>query len=601
MPEPRNPLEQKAIEIVSGEKIAWDTATSFITERVAFNMRNLIRQLRKNYWGVFDEPVDPVTNRKKIWIPLTETLVEATVKNIDLDTKDINFRAKKPSAVGFTSIIRAIVKNCLDNQYFGEQLDMFERQLAIDGIAVWKVIETVIDGKKTFKNIPVDTLNVYIDPTAESIQQAYRFTERSIMTQEEVESQKDWMNTRGIVPTPGLNPTDSMLNTANSGSVAGTSKYIDVWEMWGMIPKYLITGNMKDTDEVDGHIIISGLDTAGKERLHLLEENKSGKKPYEEAWLTKVPGRWYGKGVAEKVMMLQLWVNTIVNIRINRSYVSQLGIFKIKRGAGITPQMLTRLPANGAITVGSMDDVEQLVMQEASQASYQDEQGAVDWSQRVTSAFEVVTGEALPSSTPATNAAIQSRSAQSSFTLIKEGLGFFLQRWMKRQVLPIIMKSVKMDEIVRLTDDPDKIREWDERIVNEMVYQQIEDLTAQGVLLDPSQVEAERQSAIEKLSRMSPDRYTNLKNKIDPSEYDVQVYITNEEMDKGVLAQNLISMLQLAPEYRDQIVQSSFDLMGLDFKKPQANPMMQQGIPMGSMQGNPTIQSTMTEANTLNG
>src|SRR6185295_8367226 len=117
-----NELEAQAVSILVREKTLWEQSYAFITEKVAFNMRNLIRQCRKNYWGVFDEPIDNQTGRRKIWPPLTESIVEAVVKNIDLDTKDVNFRAKKPSAVALTHVVRSIVRHGLDELGFGELL-----------------------------------------------------------------------------------------------------------------------------------------------------------------------------------------------------------------------------------------------------------------------------------------------------------------------------------------------------------------------------------------------------------------------------------------------------------------------------------------------
>src|SRR3990167_6259354 len=97
-------LKAKAETLFRDEVSAWEDAQVFITERVSFLMRNVIRQARRNYYGVFETPVDPVTGRKKIYVPLTQSVVEAVVKNIDLDTKDVNLRAKKPAAIALTSI-----------------------------------------------------------------------------------------------------------------------------------------------------------------------------------------------------------------------------------------------------------------------------------------------------------------------------------------------------------------------------------------------------------------------------------------------------------------------------------------------------------------
>lgn len=599
-------IEAQAASLVKREVQSWEDATAFITEKVAFQMRNLIRLLRKNYWGVFDEPIDPVTGRKKIWIPLTESMVETVVKNIDLDTKDINFRAKNAKAIPLTALVRNIVRHELDEMTFGEYLDDLERRIAIDGTAVWKTIEQKCDdGGYEMKLVNVDLLNVYIDPTAPSIQEAYRFTERSLMTVEEIQSQKGWINTDDIVPSTNLARTDTLRNS--NYNPTQTNKYVDLYEMWGKIPKSLITGDEDDKDiDIDGHIVVSGLDQAGKEKIHLIEENKKGKKPYEECWYTRVPGRWYGKGVAEKVMMLQLWMNTIVNIRINRSYVSQLGIFKIRKGSGITPQMLARLASNGAIQVNDINDIEQMVIQEASQASYQDEANIQTWAQRITSAFEVVTGEALPSSTSATATALQNQGAQSAFVLIKEGIGMFLQRWLKNQAIPVIMKNVTVGEIYRITGEPEEIRVWDEQKVNSILADMISKANAKGIYLDPQQVEMERQNAIQKLSKSGNDRFAELEDELDFTEYDVQVYVTNEEIDKNVLTQNLIATLKLAPQFAQDIIPSLFDIMGLQPPKPQQNPMAQM-MPMGAPQGGPGMpqtpsqnpQQVVTQANTI--
>lgn len=609
MPTPA--LYDQAIDIVRKERSTWSDATAFVTEKVAFNMRSLIRQLRKNYWGIFDEPKDPTTGRKKIWPPLTESMVESAIKNVDLDTKDINFRAKKAEAVGLTSVVRSVVKNRLDEIYFGEILDEMERQLAIDGTAVWKTIETNEAGKKSFKIISIDLLNVYIDPTSRSIQEAYRFTERCLLTADEVKSM-DWANVDDIEGSVGLARTDSVYSKlTNAGD---TTKYIDVWELWGKIPKNLITGKEEDAKtEIDGHIIVSGLDSPGKEKWHLIEENKGGLKPYEEFWWTRISNRWYGKGVAEKLLVLQSWLNIIVNIRVNRSYVSQMGIFKIRKGSNLTPQILSRLAHNGALVVDNMQDIEQMVIQEASPASYNDENIIQTWAERVTSAFEVVTGENLPASTSATATALQSRNAQSQFVLIKEGIGMTLQRWLKRHVMPIIAKTITPLEVIRITGEPEELRELDERVVNQELYDQLRKILDSGKIFDADRVVLERQKALASLSASGKERFTKILEGINFSDYDVQVYITNEEIDKGVLVTNLISLLQTLPAIPNSgisplaIVTNIMDVMGLDsnqLKAKQELSLGQVANPVANLATQPiqsppqNLQQLVTGANT---
>lgn len=559
-------IKNKAIQIVLDEVKTWEDATVYVTENVAFEMRNLIKSLKKNYWGIFDQPLDPMSGRKKIWVPLTETMVESVVKNIDLDTKDINFRAKNTSAIGLTSVIRSLVKNNLDEITFGQKLDEFERQLATYGTAVWKTIET----KEGMDIRNVDLLNIYIDPTARDIQEAYRFTERAVVSVDEIAQMKGWMNTRGLSGEANINRYDSDLNTEGS-----TEKWRSVYETWGKVPKSIITGKETDNDvEIDGHIVISKGDEDGDTVVHLIEDNKKKLKPYEEAWYTKVDGRWYGKGVAEKVYMLQLWMNTIVNIRINRAYFSQLGIFKIKRGSGITTDMIGKLSANGAILVRDQKDIEQLAMQEASVASYKDEDVVNGWAERVTSAFEVVTGEAMPASTTATMGAIQNRNAMSQFTLIKEGIGFFLQRWLKRHAIPIITKKTNREDLVRTFGDSGELEKMDELVVNKKLMEAVK----KAKIVDPAEIEKKKISLTQKYKTFGKDRFIKLLRDPDVTKYDIQVFITNEEMDVQTLSQNLISVLQLAPEYRESVTKQIFDTMGLNSLSLKAQaPVEQEG------------------------
>ena len=569
-------IQAQAAGIVRGEKQRWEVATAFVTDRVSFKMRQLIRICRKNYYGIFDVPIDQSTNLEKTWYPLTEINVEAVIKNIDLDQKDINFRSLSPDGYGITDITRAAVKNKLSNIYFGQKLDDFIRALTIDGTAVWKTYEE--NGKLIVKLI--DILNIYIDPTTPSIQEAYRFTERTLLFPEEIRAMNGWMNTDGIEENvvEGLPRTDPYwMNRATQ--VNSNVKLIDVYELWGQIPKSLITGNRDDdNEEVQGHIVVSGIDSPGKERVHLIEiNNKKDKegnalKPYEEAWFTRVPNRWYGRGVAEKLLTLQIYANIIFNVRINRSRISQLGIFKMKKGAGITPQMLSRLPSNGVVVLNNLDDLQQMVVQEVGQSSYTDEEVINTLSERLTNAFEIVTGEALPSSTPATNASIQNQNAKSGFGMIKDGIGSFLERWMDRHALAIIAKELTIGEIIRITSDEETFKELVDRVVLSRTRDALEESFHKGYI--PSQQEIAEAMDTARQKMIKSDMFIKLLDKIIADGLVTKVYVTNEEMDIAVTISNLMTLGKMAPQYSDEIVKQTFDLMGLTIPRtpPQPSP-----------------------------
>ncbi len=589
-----NELYMRAIGIVRGEKARWEVATAFVTDRVSFKMRQLIRICRKNYYGIFDVPIDQSTNLEKTWYPLTEINVEAVVKNIDLDQKDINFRSLTADGYWMTDLTRSAVKKKLSSIYFGQKIDDFERQLAIDGTAVWKTYEE--QGK--LKVQMVDLLNVYIDPTTPSIQEAYRFTERSLMFPEEIKNMKGWINTRDIEDnvTEGLPRTDPYwMNRATQ--VNSNVRLIDVYELWGQIPKSLITGNMNDDgEEIQGHIVVSGIDSPGKERVHLIERNtetdKEGNalKPYEECWFTRVPNRWYGRGIAEKLLTLQIYANIVFNVRINRSRVSQLGLFKMKKGSGITPQMLARLPSNGVVQLNNLNDLEQLVVQEVGESSYKDEEVINTITQRLTNAFQPLTGEPLPGDTSATEASLQNQNGKASFGIIKDTIGGFLERWMDRHALKIIAKELTANQIIRIESDEDNFHELVDKVVHYQALQALDESFKKGYIPSSQEIAQEMDAVTAKLKK--GDMFITLVKDIMAEELETKVFVTNEEMDISVTIQNLLSMLQTAPEYRDQIIAQTFDLMGLPPpKQPTPQQMaVAQGTKTGSPNGLPQAQ-----------
>ena len=580
-------IESEIIAVMKREKTSWDEEEVFVTDRVAFLMRNLIKNCRKNYWGIFKKMIDPITGRKKIWVPLTEWMVETTVKNSDIDSKDLNFKAKIVRAIGLVPLVRNLVKHWVDENFFGEKLNEMIRQLAIDGTVVWKTWEE--KGKMKKKN--VDLLNFYIDPTAESIQETSAVIERAIITNHNFNSMDGWWKKDEVKAEKGLHPTDRDWMSFTTSE----TEMIEVWERWGLMPLSWITGKSKDKDkEVEGHIVVSNLERHPV--VHLVEENikkdTNGKviKPYEEAWLRKVPGRWHGKGIPEMVLQLQTWLNIVVNIRINRAFISQLGIWKIKRGRQITPKMVKKLATNGAILVQDMDDIEQLVMDEASESSYKDEANIVSWAQRITSAFEIVTGAEMPASKSATASALEMKSAQSAFVLIKEGIEFFLQRWLKRHGLPILAKNIKKGDIARISGSYEEIKALDERIVNHMVYKKLDEMTKNGQLIDPFEVQQERIKAVEKLRKMGADRFMKILQKINFTEFDVEFYITNEKLDKTVMTRDLISLIGMAPQYADVIIRQVMDIIGIDinqFEEAKRQMENQTGVQPGQPQGQP--------------
>lgn len=568
-------IDAKCIAIVDQERVNWEEAVSFITPKVAFRMRELIRICRKNYWGVFDEPIDKNTTREKLWIGLIQSIVETWVKNTDLDAKDINFRARTPEGVAITELTRFIVKEYLDRMYFGEMLDADARQVLVDGTVVWKTWEDRSTGKPCLKRKTVDLLNFYIDPTEDNIQTAYRVTERAIMPASSLMDMSGWRNTTDS--KGNALPGSQILNRADGSRRSNfgtrmTGDYRDVWETWGLAPRWITTGDKlaKDAnDEIQVHIVVSGLE-APEPTCHLVKENKNEDsfgniiKPYEEWRAAKITGRWYGLGVAERLLSLQEYFNTIINIRVNRHYVSQLGLFTIKKGKGITAQMLSRLAANGALQVTDHTDIQPLALPADDGSSYRDEDVIKYWAQQVSSAMPVSNGDILPASATATASSIANTQSKSAYVVFKEGMGMFIERWMDRGALRIIAETSEKGDILRLMKEDDK---WEELVRDIAMNVVIEHL-------NKTEIVPTYQELMKELDRVTAELLTHSTifvksvQEVIASGVETKVHITNEDLDTSVTIQNLFQLMQIPPEQRDNdMVKQIYDLMGLQMPR----------------------------------
>lgn len=581
------------IGIVQEEVTRYQDGQYWITDKVAFNMREMIREFRKNYWGIYDVPVDPITKREKMWVPMTRTLCDAVRKSVNPDPKDVRFRSTDPDYVHITHIVRGAVRRYLYKTYFNFSLNQLITGLVIDGTQVWKTYES--DGNIVRKEI--DLLNVSIDPKAESIQQAYRFTERSLLTKSEVAAM-DWEHKDDF-------HTKTQLSAEKGGQSTLQGEYGDVYEMWGKVPKKYITLNDEDEGEIDAHVVVSGFDS-GQVLFHLAEENKTKDtegtiiKPYEEAWYLKVPGRWYGVGIAETVMPLQWWVNSIVNLRINKNTIAQLGLLKIRKGAGVTQQMIQNLIAKGVITLTDpAGDIQQLDISESGQSSYEDEKIAKQWSQELTSVFDATLGN-LPASTSATGAVIQDRQSASAFTLVNESVEHFIQRWINRHVMPHVPMLIEQDKKITIFKDFDNIKQIRETVLANIVSRLLEEQWENtGIVPTEMELQSIMQRAQEKLERRG-DLLTEVVEEIILDGIATEVTMTNTEVDVAVTVRNLLELRNgMPPDAAADMTAQALDLLGLQvpasLKNPPQNPMQEQGAPMPAL----NTQQITTEANTL--
>jgi hypothetical protein len=549
-----------------------------------------------------------------VWVPLTRLIVDSTRKLSDIDLKDLTFAALKRRGINIVSIVRGYVRFWLRSNFFGEVLDESILQMCIDGTVVWKTYTVKEDGKTRVKRKTVDILNTFIDPTANSIQEAQRFTERALMSPIDVEAMTGWSNTKNLRTAGTLHRTEIDVSQPDSAG-----EFVDVYEMWGVIPKRLLTGDAKTEGVVNGHVVISGIET-GDLRVHLVEENTNKDnagvvvKPYEEMRYLKVPNRWAGVGPAEMVLHLQEWINTTINLRINKNTNASMGLFKVRAGANVTQQMLSNLVSRGVIKLNNMDDLDNFQIDEAGESSYRDEEVAKDWAYSVTSTYDIARGDE-EGPTTATASVIRDRNSKTAFTLVIESVGHMLNRWMDRHFLPHVPKMIKEKGEVALYGDFEDIDKLRESAVAYLAMEELKRVYEEtGYVPSRDELQLILQDA-EKNLRMNGDLFVDMIEDVVVDSLETVAQFANETTDTTVTVRNLLDMAGLIenPDARNDFFMQAMDLMGLDIPESlrQPTPMAMPGMPgQGALPQSsgvapqpqvemPTPQSIVAEANTV--
>lgn len=555
------PTEQElmAISLVKNEKSNWEEGIVWVTDKVGFKMRPVVKKARKNYFGIFDQEKDPTTDREKLFIPLTEWTVETVLKNIDIDTKDIDVKAKNPKAHTVARIFKYILRSYLDKINFGKVLNDILRNTAIDGthfVKVWKE-----DNEIKIRNI--DRLNMVFDP---STLEDTPYIERNVLTLPEFK-EYGWENADMVKGTNSYDRTGG--ETMPISQVDTEIPYVEVWERYGWMPKFCITGKDSDKEEyVYGVIVVSGISDT-QPIVHKIKEVKTH--PYQPFKFKEILNRGDGRGIPEMLFNIQAYLNEVINIRLNTSRIVQLGLWKAK--GNITPQQVKKFFQTSVIKLDLNSDFERLDTGTIDPSSYKDEEQAYQWSQRVTQSQRE---DELTSSKPATNAIIEERGAAKGYDLVMENIKLSIVRLIEDKIIPIIKQLIKDGDIIRITGNPNDLRELDYKLAEQLVYKEMEDFkSANGVypFTTEDEMNAEIEKVVKSLGEQGEDRYIEARKKLFDTEFDIDIQIGDEQMNKALMVQALdksVSTLVNAgvpvSMLKDPLIEM-FDTMGLDGDK----------------------------------
>lgn len=461
-------------------------------EDASFNIRETLKRAYKNYLGIFDQPYDQNTGRKKIFTPLTHNIVDSISKPVSIEPEAIKIKPITEESRGNARVIDMVMPYFYTEMGLRELYKKFTLYLALFGTQVtvkdwyYEEVEVSDEADPTVQVLLtegfarkektkdktrivktdrprirlVNVLDLYVPFTAESLAWACKNASvilRSVQTVDQIQANPIYDDEskallRGTTFSRNDTRNSDALDQYNTAAYLGrnpTAKtggwqdffrqerpIVDIFERYGMVPKSWITLKAEDALQFVPAIITCASDSSGgtMRTLSVRLSPFGAEGPFEEAWFNKLPNRWYGEGLGERLTPLQIWHNEIVNTRRNNEMLTQNRMFIYKKGS-VNPNDFRARPAGG-IGVQNMTDVTPLNMPDVASSSFQEDAYLEGAAQRLAGAAMT------PIQKKATATEVENIQANSNLTYneLRENMEDYLSRVFNRHIIPLMKK-----------------------------------------------------------------------------------------------------------------------------------------------------------------
>lgn len=506
---------------------------------------------------------------EKVFFDITTATVRNSAKNIDLDTKDIQFRAVNGKANYFRSwLYRRKAKDWMRENKLARKLNSIPEKVSGTGSVVVKKT----GGKRVFEF--VDLRNLACDASARCLNDGWT-SERHFYTPTDLRAMAqdcgwdmDAVNT--AIADFIVNREENYVGDLNvAGKKTGNAQFICVHEFHGFVQEGLLTDKEDDKELVLANFILilphdkndkkGGAPKTSTDKQGLrLYRGRVTEMPYKELHYRKVDGRWLGKGIYEECFPVQEMENTRMNWLIMAMRLSQLIIFQT-RDKTVLQNVLTDLQ-NGSIAKFGEGNGDMLSRVDTSAKDNGSNQLLANEVREIlrglTNSYEVTTGDTLPSGTPFSLGALMNQNANKLFDFIREDYGLFLEEIFNDWVLPELEKELSIEGVLEIVDK-EELEYVREHFVNWKVWDSIKRTMLSGMKPTMEQISVVGQFVRQQLEKQEslaieiPKDFLKFEKRV--------VCMVTDEQESPAMMQSLTTILQTVAQNPAVIDMPAFD------------------------------------------
>ncbi len=425
-----------------------------------FNLKDTIEKIELYRASKFMSGDRDSQSNKKFFFNILNPQCGNATKNIDIDRSNIRVVAENGDDYVKSMIYTAELKQWMKDSKFGTLLNKVSEFLPVYGSVILKKVGNDV------KFIPIKSLK--FDPAVSSKEASYDIQspyviEEHHMQPDEIEKMSKW-DKEAVKEV-----TDFFREKQEANKITDAL----VYEFYAEFPNEELGLSGKGYSKGVKYIAYGEyVDDKKKSQIfsRTLFAKKVDKFPYKKLDYFRIEGRALGLGVIEMGFDMQYRWNEMANQKAVSMKLSSKHLFQT-RDDTVEDNIMSDLLDGDILKVRS--EITPIATEERNLGAYsQEERNIMDVLRSNTNAFEVLTGESLPSGTPFRLGAMLNQNAGKLFEFIRENLGLFLEEVITEWVLPEFEKMANVEHIFELYDN-DTIELIVERDVNRRLNEAI--------------------------------------------------------------------------------------------------------------------------------
>src|SRR3990167_2744809 len=443
---------------IKKELESYRTSTVNVAEDYPYSQHKLVRRIMLYKNQIYPKGKFDSQGNYKFWFDIISPRVDAEIKNIDFDTKDISVASDALNDSGKVLIANARLKQFLKETGQAQKLNEAIERGTEWGNIVWKKI------KGGYKLIDLNNFFV-LNQIAETLEDSDVIEKECLYSADLRKKIGVWENVEELIKSgkPEYNQSSPEFYVyERNGEICQKDYYETIGKEDGsetdyLLAKVIVGGNKKD------------------DPTQILYCDEISAKPYKEYHRSKYSGRWMRVGMYEILFDIQTRANEIGNqiarglewasktiFRSSDRIIAQNILTDLQNGDIVKSQDLSQVQTR-------MDGLDQLI---------------ADWNRlmqladRLANSSEVVFGENAPSGTPFRLQAMNNLNANKLFDYIREKLAIVFQDVVQDWILPDLLKDLKAKDIIKLTADDTILTRYYEMVVDDWYLKNLISLPA---------------------------------------------------------------------------------------------------------------------------